>query len=169
MKKLHPQPRAAARRIAGRAQQDHIRDPHQSQQKLTEGTVCPECGAVYRDGHWQWSAREKNASQRMCPACGRIRERLPAGVVTLHGPLDQSQKDDIVRLARHQEEAEKSEHPLNRIIGIENNPGGIVITTTDIHLPRRIGETVKCAFDGVMEIDFDENGYFERVNWTPPA
>jgi hypothetical protein len=152
----------------GRPTRSHPR-PIEKQQKLTEGTVCPECGAVYRNVRWQWSARAKDTPQRMCLACRRIHHRFPAGVITLHGPLDQSQREDIVRLARHQEEAEKSEHPLNRIVGIENNPGGIVITTTDIHLPRRIGETVKRAFDGVMEIDFNEDGYFVRVNWTPPA
>lgn len=169
MKKPNPRPRAATRRIAGRAQQDHILNSYQGQQKLADGTACPECGAVYRDARWQWSARERNAPQQTCPACRRIHDRFPAGIVTLRGPLDQARKDDIVRLARHQEEAEKSEHPLNRIMSIEDNPEGIVITTTDIHLPRRIAEAVKRAFDGVLEIDFDENGYFVRVNWTPRA
>jgi hypothetical protein len=35
------------RRIAGHAQQDHILDPYQGKKKLHEGTVCPQCGAVY--------------------------------------------------------------------------------------------------------------------------
>jgi hypothetical protein len=64
---------------------------------------------------------------------------------------------------------EKSEHPVNRIIGIKDDPQGIGITTTDIHLPRRIGETVRRAFDGILEIAFDDDGYFVRVNWTPPV
>jgi len=69
-------------------------------------------------------------------------------------------------LARHQEEAEKSEHPLNRIIKIDEDADGIVINTTDIHLPRRIGEAVKRAFHGSLNEDFDQGGYFVRVNWT---
>jgi hypothetical protein len=114
--------------------------------------------------------KEKNAPRRMCPACRRIHDRFPAGIVTLRGPLDQARKDDIVRLARHQDEAEKSQHPLNRIIGIEDDPQRIVITTTDNHLPRLIGEAVERAFDGVLGIDFDDgDGYFVRVNWTPLA
>jgi hypothetical protein len=157
------------RRIAGRAQQDHIRDPYQDQQKLADDTACPECGAVYRDARWQWSAREKNAPQRMCPACRRIHDRFPAGVVTLRGPFDQFRRDDLVRLGRHQEESEKSEHPLNRIIGIEDKLEAIVITTTDIHLPRRIAEAVRRAFAGTLDIDFDEDGYFVRVYWTARA
>ena len=69
-------------------------------------------------------------------------------------------------MARHQEEAEKSEHPLNRIIKIDEDADGIVINTTDIHLPRRIGEAVERAFHGSLNENFDEGGYFVRVNWT---
>ena len=76
------------------------------------------------------------------------------------------QMDEIVRLARHQEDAEKREHPLNRIIGIEEEDEAIVIMTTDIHLPRRIGAAVKRAFNGRLEEDFDDARYFVRVTWT---
>jgi hypothetical protein len=60
----------------------------------------------------------------------------------------------------------KREHPLNRIIGIEQEDEAIVITTTDFHLPRRIGAAVKRAFHGRLEEDFDDAGYFLRVSWT---
>ncbi|HUC11544.1 MAG TPA: BCAM0308 family protein [Stellaceae bacterium] len=167
MKQQNPQRRGSTRRIAGRAQQDDIRDPYQNRQKLAEDTVCPECGAVFHDGRWQWSTAAKNAPQQMCPACRRTADGFPAGVVTLCGPISRSQREDLIGLVRHQEEAEKTEHPLNRIIGIDDDAEGLVITTTDIHLPRRIGEAVKRAFHGALEIDFDENEYFVRVDWTP--
>jgi hypothetical protein len=32
-------------------------------------------------------------------------------------------------------------------------------------LPRRIGEAVKRAVRGSLDEDFDEGGYFVRVNW----
>jgi len=75
----------------------------------------------------------------------------------------------MIRLARHHEEAEKNEHPLNRIMSIEEDTHGIVINTTDIHLPRRIGEAVKRAFHGEIDAQFEEDGYFVRVNWTARA
>ena len=68
-----------------------------------------------------------------------------------------------------QEEAEKEEHPLNRIISIEEDAHGVVINTTDIHLPRRIGEAVKRAFHGEIEDNFEKDGYFVRVTWTREA
>lgn len=166
MTQANTQRRARMRRVAGRAQRDPTHDPYQHRQKFAEGGTCPQCGVIYRAGRWQWGEAE-NSFPQLCPACRRIDDRAPAGILTLRPPLDQPRKDEAVRLARHQEEAEKSEHPLNRIIGIEETPEGIVITTTDIHLPRRIAEAVRRAFGGAVEIDFDEDGYFERVNWTP--
>ena len=155
------------RRIAGHAQQDHILDPYQAQQKLHEGTVCPQCSAVYHDGRWQWVALAERAHQELCAACRRINDKFPAGIVTLRGDFAKEHKEEMVRLARHQEEAEKKEHPLNRIINIEEGAQGVVINTTDIHLPRRIGEAVKRAFHGKIEANFEEDGYFVRVDWTP--
>jgi hypothetical protein len=58
---------------------------------------------------------------------------------------------------------------MNRIIGIKEDPAGLTIETTDIHLPRRIGEAVKRAFHGELEANFEEDGYFVRVNWTREA
>jgi hypothetical protein len=164
---LRPQRLRTTRRIAGHAQQDHILDPYQAQQGLHEGTVCPQCGAVYHDGRWQWVARAEGAVEELCAACRRINDKFPAGIVTLHGDFAREHKEEMIRLARHQEEVEKKEHPLNRIMSIEEDKQGIVINTTDIHLPRHIGETVKRAFHGEIDAHFEEDGYFVRLDWRP--
>jgi NMD protein affecting ribosome stability and mRNA decay len=174
MKTTHlPQNRPAVgprdRRIAGHAQLDHILDPYQGKKKLHEGTVCPQCGAVYHDARWQWTVKSAGAVEELCAACRRINDKFPAGILTLRGAFALKHKDEILRLARHQEEVEKKEHSLNRIMSIEEDAEGIVINTTDIHLPRRIGETVKRAFHGELEAHYEEDGYFVRVNWTPSA
>jgi len=39
------------------------------------------------------------------------------------------------------------------------------VTTTDIHLPRRIGEALVSAYDGALDLTYDEDGYFLRANW----
>jgi hypothetical protein len=79
------------------------------------------------------------------------------------------QRAAILELVRHQEQAEKSEHPLNRIMSIKEASEVVVIETTDIHLPRRIGEAVKRAFHGSLNENFDSDGYFVRVNWVAEA
>ena len=111
----------------------------------------------------------EGAVQALCAACRRINDKYPAGIVTLEGDFAHAHKEEMIHLARHQEEAEKEEHPLNRIISIEEDAQGVVINTTDIHLPRRIGEAIKRAFHGEIEDSFEKDGYFVRVNWTRKA
>ncbi|MGE5540513.1 MAG: BCAM0308 family protein [Gemmatimonas sp.] len=150
----------------GRAQQDHIVDPYRRTKKLHEPTVCPQCGAVYSRGRWQWTAAPADAERELCQACHRINDRFPAGVVTLSGTAVAAHRDELVHIARNQEEAERAEHPLNRIISIETEtPDRIVISTTDIHLPHRIGRAVTRAHRGEMKEHFDEGGYFVRLDW----
>jgi hypothetical protein len=92
-----------------------------------------------------------------------------AGIVIFHGSFEPQRTEEIGRLARHQEEAEKSEYPLNRIISIDQDTRGIPIQTTDIHLSRLIDEAAKRAFHGSLEEHFDERGYFLRVDWMPKS
>ena len=134
-------------------------------------TVPPARNAVrsYREGRWRWVARAEDAAEELCPACRRINEKYPAGIVTLRGDFVREHKDEMIQLARHQEESEKKEHALNRIINIEEDDHGVVINTTDIHLPRRIGEAIKRAFHGEIEDHFEKDGYFVRVEWTREA
>jgi hypothetical protein len=41
----------------------------------------------------------------------------------------------------------------------------VVVTTTDIHLPRRIGHALEDSYKGKMEIHFDIEGHFARMKW----
>jgi hypothetical protein len=127
--------------------------------------------SVARSSSWALAvgAKGEGAVEELCPACRRIKDKFPAGVVTLRGDFAQEHKEEMIRSARHQEEAENKEHPLNRIISIEEDAQGLVINTTDIHLPRRIGEAVKRAFHGEIENTFEKDGYFVRVSWTPQS
>jgi NMD protein affecting ribosome stability and mRNA decay len=155
------------RRRAGRAQRDHITDTYKQTAKPHEPTVCTRCGAVYAHGRWQWLPRPEAAQSSLCPACHRIEDRFPAGVLTVAGSLVGTHKDEIVRLARHHEQIERAEHPLNRIVAIdEKAEDRIEITTTDIHLPHRIANALRHAYKGEVTEHFDEGGYFVRVNWN---
>jgi len=109
-----------------------------------------------------------DAKEDLCPACRRINDKLPAGIVTLHGAFSPERAKEVAALARHEEGAEREEHPLNRIMAIEERSDGLAITTTDVHLPRRIGEAVKRTFHGELTIEFDDTSYFVRVDWRPP-
>lgn len=160
----NPGPVAGPRRW-GRAQSRSVTDPYTATKKLREPTACPQCGAVYHAGHWQWLERPASAHEELCPACHRIEDEFPAGELTVSGQFLARHRDEIRQIILRQQEIEKSEHPLNRVMKIDDANDAIVVTTTEIHLPRRIGEALKSAFDGELEFSYDEDGYFLRATW----
>ena len=145
-------------------------DPYKSRGKPAEPTACRQCGAVFEGGRWRWAAaKQAGAREDVCPACHRINDRYPAGEITLTGSFVAAHGDEIVGLVRNTEAAEKREHPLQRLIAIDEAGGRIVITTTDIHLPRRIGHAIVAAYKGDLETHYDEGGYFVRMRWSRDA
>jgi NMD protein affecting ribosome stability and mRNA decay len=143
-----------------------VMDSYKAKGKLSEPTVCPDCGAVYRAGRWQWLAAPKDAHQSTCPACHRVRDHFPAGYVDVGGEYFTKHEQEIMQLIRHREEKEKAEHPLQRIIAIEKTKQGAMVTTTDIHLARGIGEALHHAYQGELEFHFNPDQNRLRVSWS---
>jgi hypothetical protein len=102
----------------------------------------------------------------LCPACRRINDQYPAGTLTIAGAFARQHADEILGLVRHQEQAEKAEHPLHRIMTVEQGYEATVVSTTDIHLPRRIGEALHHAYQGELDFRYHEEGHFIRVTWS---
>jgi NMD protein affecting ribosome stability and mRNA decay len=142
-----------------------VHDAYQAQQKLPQPTRCPDCGAVYQGGRWQWTTAPVDAHPHSCPACRRIHDRLPAGFVTLAGDFFAMHRDEIMHLVRHCEQREKAEHPLQRIMAVEDAEAGVLVTTTDPHLARDIGEAVHAAYRGELEFHYNKQENLLRVNW----
>lgn len=140
-------------------------DPYLSKRKLPEPTLCPQCGAVYQQARWQWLARPAQTHEEMCPACHRIHDKLPAGFVTVRGSFFREHREELLRQVRHQESHAKAEHPLKRIMGIEEQDDGVLITTTDVHLARGIGEALHHAYQGELEYRYNEQENLLRVTW----
>jgi len=154
---------APARR--DRLLREQVHDTYKSRRKLAEPTLCPGCGAVYHGGRWQWARKPAKAEEHTCPACHRTADKYPAGSVTLSGSFLDQHREEILNLARNAGERAKAEHPLKRIIGIEERDGRIVITTTDPHLARGIGEALHHAYNGELDFRYADDTELLRVSW----
>jgi NMD protein affecting ribosome stability and mRNA decay len=143
-----------------------VHDSYKSKRKLSEPTRCPECGAVYHSGRWQWGMAAAGAHETLCPACHRVHDKFPAGYVTLKGEFAVTHRAEILQLVRHREAREKAEHPLQRIMDIEDVDDGVLVTTTDIHLARDIGEALHAAYKGELEYHYNKEENLLRVLWT---
>jgi NMD protein affecting ribosome stability and mRNA decay len=159
------------RRSFGRAQDSGADDPYRRPKKLAEPSRCRQCGAVFHRGRWTWSDAPEGSASVLCQACHRINDNYPAGTVIMTGGYlaDPNRRSEILNLVRNQEIAEKSEHPHNRVIAIEETAEGLTVTTTDIHLPRRIAEAIRDAHQGTLDIHFDQDGYSIRAQWRRDA
>jgi NMD protein affecting ribosome stability and mRNA decay len=146
--------------------QELVHDSYKSGKKLPEPTRCPDCGAVYRAGRWAWAAAPAGAHEQRCPACNRIHDRFPAGFVTLRGEFIGAHRDEILQLVRNREAAEKSEHPLERIIAIEDADDGVLVTTTDCHLARIIAEAIASAYKGELDFHYNREENLLRATWS---
>jgi NMD protein affecting ribosome stability and mRNA decay len=146
--------------------QEYQHDTYKLKGKLKEPAMCPQCGAVFHKGRWTWNPRPAKAHETLCPACHRINDKYPKGMLTLNGPYFAANRTEILNLARNEEAKEKKEHPLARLMAIEERPEGTVLPTTDSHLPRRIGEALHHAYDGDFAFHYDEGEQFIRVHWT---
>lgn len=146
--------------------QPRSEDSYKARGKPQEPTVCPECSAVFHDGRWQWLPEPAAAQRKTCPACQRIREHAPAGYVSLAGSFVAQHRDEILALVRNHEQKEKAERPLQRIMDIADEDGAVLVTTTDSHLARGIGEALRHAYQGELDLHYNADDNLARVRWT---
>lgn len=146
--------------------QERVHDAYKAKGKLLEPTVCIGCGAVFHEGRWQWRQVPVDAHKQTCPACHRIHDHYPAGFVTLKGEFFRAHLTEILQLMHNVEKHERAEHPLKRIMEIEEKGDTALITTTDIHLARGIGEAVHHAYQGELNYHYNPEENLLRVTWT---
>jgi NMD protein affecting ribosome stability and mRNA decay len=145
--------------------QEVVHDSYKLRRKLREPSRCRDCGAVYRDGRWAWSSGGGPAHKVRCPACQRIRDAFAAGYVRLGGAYFGERREEILGRVRACEAAESRDHPLERIIAIGPAPGGALVTTTGVHLARRIAQALRRAYKGELESRYNKSDNVLRASW----
>ena len=146
--------------------QPERQDVYRNRGKYHEPTVCADCGALFEGGRWSWGKAPAGAARAVCPACRRIADRFPAGRVELSGDFYRDHRDEILNLVRNAEAAEKAERPMERIMAIADEAGRALVTTTGIHVARRIGESLARSYQGEMDYRYGDGEDSIRVVWA---
>lgn len=146
---------------------EKVHDPYMTRSKLADPTLCPECKVVFTDGRWQWSATVPTVgNEELCPACRRMRDKVPAGFLTLKGSFFAEHRDEIMNIVHNKIEAQMSQRPMERIMGVEDqDDGSVVVTFTDVHSPQGVGEAIERACNGELDIHYADESGIVRVNW----
>ena len=104
-----------------------------------------------------------------CPACRRIDEGSPAGYISLSGTFFAAHRSEVLARVRNCETKEKSTHPLERIMATTAASGGVLVTTTSVHLARLIGHALHNAFKGDLSQSYNREDNLLRVRWRRDA
>jgi hypothetical protein len=141
-------------------------DTYKNRGKLHEPTVCSGCGVVFSEGRWSWVKAPQGAHKAVCPACMRIADRFPAGRIEIGGAFFKEHREEILRLVRNVEAQEKKERPLERIMAIAEDGEHTIVTTTGIHVARRIGESLSSSYQGEFDFRYGDGEDSIRVTWS---
>jgi len=160
---------------ASRKNVDRTRDPYIPRKGPLDVGVCPACHAISRKKRWYLDEAEylslarTGAVLRRCPACRKISDGFPSGVVTLRGKFLQTHRDEILAIVRNEERRARGTNPLERIMAIRDGGGSVEILTTDEKLAQRIGREIRKAYHGTASYKWSEDANLLRVNWARDA
>ena len=149
-----------------RLTQEKRHDTYKQRGKWPEPTVCKECGSLFQDGRWSWDKSTEEANKVVCPACQRIADNCPAGYVEIKGTFFREHREDLVNLIRNEEKLEKAQHPMERIISIVYEDDHTMLTTTGVHIARRIGKALSRACHGDLSMQYGRDEKSIRVYWS---
>ncbi len=159
---------------ASRKNVDRETDPYLPLKSPSDEGSCSVCHAVRRNKRWypEWaeparpSRRAGTVVLERCPACRKIADGFPAGVVLLGGGFLRDHRDEILKLVRNEERRAMGINPLERIISVTERDGRTEITTTDEKLAQRIGRQVRKACGGTVSYKWSEDSKLLRVEWV---
>lgn len=148
-------------------------DVYISKEGMKEVAICTGCKALYWNKRWY---KDENDSTKLsldmvrteilCPACHRIQDKVPAGVVTFSGDYLIEHEEIILNTIKNAEEKGLTKNPLARIMEIKKNGNTLVITTTADKLAQKLGKDIYKAHSGKLEYQWSKEESFVRVNWS---
>ncbi|AMV73875.1 BCAM0308 family protein [Desulfuromonas carbonis] len=147
-------------------------DPYLPGEGLKEPAVCRSCAAFYRNKRWYLDPQElerlrasAEVHEVTCPACQKIAEHYPEGVVTLRGTYLWNHEEEIRNILRNEEGRAMAKNPLQRIIRMEREGEDLIIETTEEKLAEHLGRALHKAHHGDLQVSWSDDHAICRVTW----
>lgn len=150
-----------------------LKDPYLREIEYKDPNICPGCKAVYHNKRWQFDEDLEHEiklkgeyGKKKCPACRKIQDNYPMGLVFLSGNFINGHKEEILDTVKSEEKRAVGKNPLERIMAIEKQKENHyrIETTTDT-LAQRIGKILYNSYRGEVEYKFSEDQKVLRVLW----
>lgn len=148
-------------------------DPYMNDAGVKEVAVCTGCKALYWNKRWYPDetastglTNEMIRNDVICPACQRMHDNNPAGIVTYSGDYLLEHEDEILNTIKNTEEKARIKNPLARIMEITQEGGRLTVSTTDDKLAQKLGRDIFKAHSGNLEYQWSREHRFVRVNWN---
>jgi hypothetical protein len=151
-----------------------LKDPYLREINYKDPNICPACKAVYHNKRWQFGDSLEHEiklkgiyGKKMCPACRKIKDNYPMGLVFISGNFIDQHKKEILSTVKSEEKRAIDKNPLERIMGIEKkNQNHYSIETTTDTLAQRIGKILYNSYKGEVEYKFSGDQKVLRVFWS---
>lgn len=147
-------------------------DPYLPDAGSKEPALCQSCRAVYRQKRWQLDplladklARDPAAHWVNCPACLKVAEHYPEGILTLCGSYLWNHEKEIRQLLDNALARCASRNPLERVIRMQRSGDAMIIETTHSKLAEQLGRTLRKSHSGELQIDWQGAPVVCRVQW----
>ncbi|GKS60158.1 hypothetical protein YTPLAS18_36850 [Nitrospira sp.] len=150
-------------------------DPY-AMRKAPKGVAwCRTCRVIYAKKRWYFDPDEARTlaatpgSQGIiCPACQKIRDQYPEGIVTLTWADLPAHDADIRGLITHVESRLMLVNPLDRVMKSTRRRTNLEVQTTTDRLAQRIGRELVKAFKGHVTYHWAHRDMLIRVDWRGP-
>jgi NMD protein affecting ribosome stability and mRNA decay len=157
-------------------EREHPKQDPYAMLRATKGpAVCRRCLAIYVNKRWHFDeaeARKLAASRRtqklVCPACQKIRDDYPEGVVTVEWSELKDHEAEIRGLIGNVEARALSVNPLARVMKIVKRRNDMEVQTTTDRLAQRLGRELVRAFRGTVTYRWAHRDMLLRVTWNGP-
>ena len=158
--------------FAKRKSMDNTSDPYLLSEGNNGMSICKKCHAIYHNKRWYLDEEmyankvsQKGTNKVLCPACQKMKDNFPGGILKLKGAFLEEHKSEILNLIRNEEQKARGFNPLERIMDINKIKAGLEITTTNEKLAQRIGKSLHKAYQGKIEYKWSSDTKLLRAKW----